>query len=328
MGFFKMLFTGKEETEEEKKENKNKRDFDILKYDGIQALKIGKHQYAIACLQRALNIEDDLEARTYLATAFTMTDSFDNAIEQYEILSESHPETPAYPIAMAEIHYIREDYTEAVNCCNKALNINPGLSMPHLMLAKCANAQGDKINAIAECTKAISAKEDNYNAYLFRAQVLNSIMLHADAEKDIDFLLEKTDCSDDILLMKATISASLNKQEEAIKYYNMVIEANPFISQAYIGLSEIYAMNGNNDEAIKTLDDGIEQNENSSDLYNTRGKLHYLTGNKEKATEDLKRALELSPEEGKNLNGEFSNIKDEMVKAYNKLNPYQFNIHI
>lgn len=328
MGFFKTLFTGKEETPEEKKENKNKRDFDILKYDGIQALKIGKHDYAIACLERALNIENDTEARTYLATAYTQTDQLDNALEQYELLSESHPDNPAIPISMAELHFIKEDYPSMESCCNKALSINPQLSTPHLLLAKCANAQADKINAIAECTKAIAAKEDNFSAYLFRAQVLNSIMLYGEAEKDIDFLLENSEYNEDILILKAKVSASLNKNDEATKYYKMVIDTNPFIPQSYIGLSTIYANEGNNDEAIKILDDGIEQNEGVSELYNTRGRIHYLSGNKEKAAADLKQALELAPEEGKNLNGEFTNLKDAMLEAYNKMNPYQFSIKI
>ena len=47
-----------------------------------------------------------------------------------------------------------------------------------------------------------------------------------------------------------------------------------------------------------------------------------------KGMEDVKKALELAPEEEKNLSGKFSNIEEKFIEAYNQLNPYQFKIWI
>ena len=68
MGFFKTLFSGKEESEEEKDAKRQENNFDVLKFDGIQALRIGRADYAIACLTHALDIKADAEAQTYLVT--------------------------------------------------------------------------------------------------------------------------------------------------------------------------------------------------------------------------------------------------------------------
>ena len=42
MGFLKTLFGGREESPEEKAEKRREREFDVLKYDGVRARKIGE----------------------------------------------------------------------------------------------------------------------------------------------------------------------------------------------------------------------------------------------------------------------------------------------
>ena len=49
--FLKSLFFGETDESEETKLNRN---FDVLKYDGIKALKIGKYTYAIRCFNEAM----------------------------------------------------------------------------------------------------------------------------------------------------------------------------------------------------------------------------------------------------------------------------------
>ena len=77
MGFFKTLFTGKEETEEEKQEQMAKNQFDVFKYDGIQAQRIGKMDYALECYKRALAIQDDTETRVIYASALMSMDNLE-----------------------------------------------------------------------------------------------------------------------------------------------------------------------------------------------------------------------------------------------------------
>ena len=47
MGFLKTLFGGREESPEEKAEKRREREFDVLKYDGVRARKMGEVKYAI-----------------------------------------------------------------------------------------------------------------------------------------------------------------------------------------------------------------------------------------------------------------------------------------
>lgn len=58
MNFFKKLF-GSQNTSEEVKEEKN---FDVLKYDGVRALRMQQFDYAAKCFVLALELNaDDLE---------------------------------------------------------------------------------------------------------------------------------------------------------------------------------------------------------------------------------------------------------------------------
>ena len=47
MGLFKALFGGKQADTEEKKTNDDARDFDMYKFDGVKASKMGQFEYAV-----------------------------------------------------------------------------------------------------------------------------------------------------------------------------------------------------------------------------------------------------------------------------------------
>lgn len=59
-----------------KKQKKKKaaRHFDVLKYDGIKALKVGKNAYAVRCFNEALKLQEDVEILEHLITAYTRED--------------------------------------------------------------------------------------------------------------------------------------------------------------------------------------------------------------------------------------------------------------
>ena len=88
--FFKSLFGG---SSEEKQSNTDKKNFEILKYDGLRALKMGKIDYAVKCLSEAIKIEDDVEAMNYLNQVYIQTDELDKSVELLQHMIEVYPET-------------------------------------------------------------------------------------------------------------------------------------------------------------------------------------------------------------------------------------------
>ena len=295
MGFFKTLFTGKEESEEEKQEQQMKNQFDVFKYDGIQAQRIGKMDYALECYKRALAIQDDTETRVIYANALMSMDNLEAAVEQLEIVREKNPENMDVLLTLADLYFQLEQYDQMEALCNAALQVNDTVAATHYLLAKMYKAKGDMINAVAQCTLAISKREEPYaEAYYLRAQLLMEMQQYTEAEADVDVILPLDDENDEYLMLKGECCEALQKPEEAKEYYLKVKELNPYITKAYIRLGAILMAQGQKEEAAKIVEEG----------------------------------LQLAPEELKNVNGEYSNVEQEMRDAYKAMDPLGFNVGI
>ncbi|MBO4565146.1 MAG: tetratricopeptide repeat protein [Bacteroidaceae bacterium] len=296
MGFFKTLFTGKEETEEEKQEQKVKNQFDVFKYDGIQAQRIGRMDYALECYKRALDLQDDTETRMIYANALMSMDNLEAAAEQLEKVREKTPEDLNVLLPLAELYFQMEQYEPMETLCNAALQVNDSVAATHYLMAKMYKAKGDMINAVAQCTLAISKQQEApyAEAYYLRAQLLMEMQQFTEAEADIDVVLSLDEENDEYLMLKGECCEALQRPEEAKEYYLKVKELNPYITKAYIRLGAILMAEGKKEEAAKIVEEG----------------------------------LQLAPEELKNVNGEYSNVEQEMRDAYKAMDPLGFNVGI
>ena len=56
--FLKSFFGGSAESEKQKTDQKN---FELFKYDGLRAQRMGRIDYAIKCFNEALQLDEDFE---------------------------------------------------------------------------------------------------------------------------------------------------------------------------------------------------------------------------------------------------------------------------
>ena len=217
MGLFKALFGGKQaDTEEEKKKNDEARDFDMYKFDGVKASKMGQFEYAVKCFKAALNIKDDLEVRDYLAHALIHNNELLPAYEQLQKLHEAQPENVEILVQMANVTYMMEDYVAMGHACEKALLIDNGDARVHYLYAKACLGQNDLINAIAMLTKAIVLRADYAEAYLLRGQTLLRMGDKAGAREDMEHLIAEYPEQEDVLMLKGRIEHAEGHMDEAI----------------------------------------------------------------------------------------------------------------
>ena len=92
MGFFKSFFSGKPENPEAEKQKNDQKNFEIFKYDGMRAQRMGRTDYAIKCFTEALKLQDDFETMSYLAQVYIQTNRLDEARRLLEscMLVQSH----------------------------------------------------------------------------------------------------------------------------------------------------------------------------------------------------------------------------------------------
>ena len=243
MNIFKKLFGGQKTTEEVKQEKE--KDFDMVKYDGVRALRMHQFDLAAKSLEHALQLNaEDLECRDYLSQAYISMGDLQKAYEQLQILSEAQTDNVAVLLRMADVAYMMENYTAMSEVCDKALHLDTSNLQTYLYYAKACRGLGEPIRAVAVLSLAIKLREDYYAAHLLRGTILLENHLLDDAAQDADYLFTHLEPNEDVLLLKARVLKAQEKTKEAEQVYGMVIEVNPFSLDAYRERSEVRTILG------------------------------------------------------------------------------------
>ena len=289
MGFWNVLFGGAELSPEEEKKAQEEKNFDLLKYDGVKAMKTGQAEYAVRCFQEALKLKDDLEIHDYLSQSLLRLGELDDAQAELQVLAQAEPENAEIQKRIAQVAYMQEDYAAMAAACERAMELNASDAFACYLNAQAQQGQGNMVSAIAMLTKAIALDENYGDAYLLRGQMLLSMGDADGADKDAAWLLEHASEHEDVLLLKARIEAAKGNDEEAIRIYDRMTELNPF----------------------------------SIEAFRERGQLKFNRGDKAGAEADMQTVLELDPNSLADVNGEYSaeGIEQRVRQAYSAVNP-------
>ena len=306
MGIFSSLFGGNKTPEENKEKN-----FDILKYDGIRAMRIGKLTYALKCFEEATAIKEDLETMQHQANTYVRMNRMDDARQLMVRMTELAPNQPLVFQSLASLCYMQEDYPALNEACQKALALNDQDPSTYFLSAKAAVGLNNGIQAIAMLTKAIILNEEFVEAYQMRAEILWTMRQAKDANEDIEKLLSMNPEDENALLLKAEIMAVSGAEEQALEVIDQVLALNPFSEKAYLLKGSYILVKQAFDKAIAVYDEAIEMNANFAQAYHERGRVKLAMGDKKGSMEDMKRAIELAPENGANISGEYNNYEQQ-----------------
>lgn len=289
MGFWNAFFGGKELSPEEEKQEQEAKKYDLLKYDGVKAMKTGQLDYAVRCFEEALKMKNDLEVRDYLSQVLTAKGDLDGALAELGRMAQAEPANLSIWLRTAQVAYMAEDYDRMDEACRQALDIDGNSAEACYHSAKARAGRKDLVGAIAMLTKAIALNADYADAYLMRGQALLAMGDAAGADQDADWLIAHVGDHEEVLMLKARITAAKGLAEEAIAIYDKVIDANPFVIEAF----------------------------------RERGQLKFNSGDKKGAEADMQQVLELDPQQLANVNGEYSaeGIEQHVKQAYSAVNP-------
>ena len=120
MGFFKSFFSGKQDKPETEKQKNEQKNFEIFKYDGMRAQRMGRPDYAIKCFTEALAIQDDFETMSYLSQVYIQTNALSEAHELLERMAKLEPEHTSTFLTLANVCYLQEDY-QAMDAFNRKM---------------------------------------------------------------------------------------------------------------------------------------------------------------------------------------------------------------
>lgn len=306
--FFKSLFKTKEENAENGQNKNDRKNFEMFKFDGLRAQRMGRIDYATKCFINALEIEEDFETMGYLSQIYIQTHELDQAKQILTRMIEAEPELTNTYLTMANVCYMQESYADMAKAAQKAIELDSENPAAYYLLAKAHQGLQEDIMAIAQLTKAINLKEDYMEALLMRADVLLQMQQHEEAQKDIDAVLALNTEEETALLLRGKLKQATGDEEGAENDFKQITELNPFNEQAYISLGQLYITQKKLSEAIELFDEAVELNPNSAPAYHERGRAKLLNGDKDGSVEDMKHALSLNPKDSENLSGQFQNL--------------------
>lgn len=290
MGFWKALFGGEEQSPEQEKEQQEQKRFELLKYDGVRALKTGRLDIAESCLREALTMREDLEVRDYLWQLLVRLDRTDEALEHLKAMSEAQPDNVELKLQMATVAYMKEDYALMEQVLEPLTSVSAEslqgdshltTAQAFYLMAQARWRQHDRQGATAWLTKAIAVYPEMGEAYLLRGQTLLEMGDSDGAASDELWLEDNYGETEEVLLLKSAIEQVKGQQEQAIATLGRVLELNPF----------------------------------SQPALQRRAALRRTVGDEAGAEEDLQAARELNPQQ------DTEDIESKVQDAYKNVNP-------
>lgn len=307
MGFLSSLL-GKNEQKNDRQQQQEQRNFDILKYDGIRARNIGQLPYAIRCFEEAIALNgSDVETVLCLAKSYLQLQRLTDARTLLEQFVERETGQPQIWLTLAHLCFLQEDYTGMGKAAGQAIALDERNPLAHYLAGKAAYGEQNFLQAIVLLTQALSYDETLADAYLLRAEVLWHMGQAKDALEDVEKVLSAAEPSEEALLLKSEILATTGDTDAAATCLDAVLEMNPFNEKAYRLKGNLLLLTRQTEDALRLYDEAIDLMPENSLLYAERGRARLQAGDKEGSIADIKKAIELNPACEQRISGTFDN---------------------
>ncbi|MDR0814363.1 MAG: tetratricopeptide repeat protein [Bacteroidales bacterium] len=292
------------------RQKEDKKNFDILKYDGIKAQQMRRTDYAIRCFTEALKIQQDIETMNFLASAYVMSSAYEKALEVSNELNVIDPGKVSTLLTRANLLFVMDRFTEVIADCTQIIELDPANHTARYLQARAQQALGDLSGSVACLSEAIALAEDFAEAYQLRAEIYVTMQRIDEALQDADQAVQLLSEDETALLLRGRIHELLGNVAKAADDYQQALALNPFNETSYLTFGRLLLQQEKYDGAIAVFDEAIEHNDQSAKVYAERARAKKAKGDKEGAASDLQQAKELAAEDEDAPNGGEQNFDD------------------
>ncbi|MDR0538454.1 MAG: tetratricopeptide repeat protein [Tannerellaceae bacterium] len=310
INFFKSLFPSNGEKSEDEK------NFEIFKYDGIRALRMGKLGYAVKCFEEALKIKTDRETLQYHLAALSANHQTEDALAAASALIEFAPDDAEARLGRAGLYLQSDMPEEALADCRATLgmdlkeNTDKIRPLAYHLIGRIMESTKDYAEAIEALTSAIELDANFATPFFLRAGAYYETDRLEDALTDVCQAIELSPDEEANYLLKGKIHEKQSMHADALESYDNALECNPYCEEAILLKSRILISNGEVAEAITFLTEALEYLPNFAPAYLERAKAYRITGNKVSALSDEASAAVLMQEDDEEGTEEDTGFKD------------------
>ncbi|MBN1925901.1 MAG: tetratricopeptide repeat protein [Prolixibacteraceae bacterium] len=216
----------------------------------------------------------------------------DNAIQYFNSCLEIKPNSAAVLYELANIHYMKGDFTSAKLLLERAININQENKWYKLLLAQILQNNQQYIEASKIYQELIKTNPDNIDFYYLNALLLSSGEKYDEAIKAYNELEEKTGYNEQIALARQQLYRQAGKNKEAYAEIEKLIEQDPLVPEYYGLLADMYKEDGNMKLALEFYNKVLEIEPENGFVHFSLATFYIQNNEPEKAFEHARKGFE------------------------------------
>ena len=214
-------------------------------------------------------------------------------------------------------------YDEAIDCCNKALEIDPQEANAWYNKGCSLGSLGRYDEAIDCYNKALDIYPRDAHTWGIKGIHLNTLGRYDDAIDCYNKALEINLRDANAWINKGVSLRSLGHYDEAIDCCNKALEIDPQYADAWSNKGDSLRSLGRNDEAIDCYNKAIAIDPRDDDTWNNKGNSLQSLGRYDEATDCYNKALDIDPRNAiawRNKGNSLQSLGryDESIDCYNK----------
>jgi tetratricopeptide (TPR) repeat protein len=271
---------------------------------GASLAFLGRHQEAIACFDRALQMNPRDSLALYnkgniMGTAFHR---LDEANSFYDRALAINPREFRAWSNKAAMFWGMGRHREQFECCEKALAINPydarALTLKGISLRSSA-----KHEAALDCfNKALEADPNFILAWISKGTSLTALNRFSEAISCFDHLItSRSSFEQQAWLEKGIILMQLKQPESAISCFDQAVNLNPKDARAWLIRGECLENLRRFNDALQSFENALSANPKNMMAWVKKGFLLGVMGNLSIATECIQKAQNLGYADGPKL---------------------------
>jgi tetratricopeptide (TPR) repeat protein len=195
------------------------------------------------------------------------------------------------------VRYKKKDLKGAVEDCDQALRIRPGLASAYLNRAAALRELGEQESALKDLDRAISIDKDFYEAFSNRGSLKLDLDDFNGALADLNRSIELNDRIAASYYHRGYTYIELKKFDLAVADFGRAVRLEPRLAWAYQGRGTALMQTGKMDQAVADFSRAIELDPQLCWAYYNRGLARVYLGNESEAQKDFDEFLKLRPDE-------------------------------